>query len=609
MKVLFYSPFSNIWSHSFPEALIAEGLVKQGADVVTVRCGGMLDQHCVAMAAAGVGPRDSQAKKQQVCRACMKRRDLLDASMPFPSEIMDDQILPSDRAAAEAAVQQTTRTNWTELTIDGVPLPRYAAYEILLNYKLVGSHIPDDLWDLYLDQLRMTVVVYTIAVRMIARHRPDHVVVFNRLYSVNHAFCAAAEKVGIPSYTLQGGGHVSRRAETMTMFRDAKSLADVFPTRAWRDYTARPIGTTEVQLVGEHFSGLLEGSSAFAYSSEFEASDPAVLRSRFEVPEDAPVLLIPMSSEDEINAARLADALPSSNGQISVFAGQFDWIEFLLGYARAHPERHFIIRVHPRMFPNKRENVLSPVVDHLMSLLDARPSYVSLNLPSDQVSLYDIMQIVDVVLSYRSSVGAELAAFGIPVVVPANADFFTYPDEINLVGRTPEDYGTKIDAAIAAGWSIDNTRRAFRWFAFLFTRIAADFSDSVQDRPIAIRPKKPGFRLWLWRNAVYLFTQFGPLIRERMALRNRSFSVTSQQLFLDVFQNDRNNLAESKLWPPIVSTPSEETELLTGYLDGLVSTVWKGIDSPDSLTNRIRAHIATPYPPLSARRPSPRTHD
>ena len=157
------------------------------------------------------------------------------------------------------------------------------------------------------------------------------------------------------------------------------------------------------------------------------------------------------------------------------------------------------------------------------------------------------------------------------------------------MGVTKEDYAAKIGTAIAAGWSIENTRRAFRWFAFLFSRIAVDFSDSVQERPIAIRPKKPGLRLWLWRKAVYLFIQFGPLIRERLALRNRKFAVSSQQLFLDVFEHDRDNLAESALWAPVVSTEKEEAALLAGYLDGLAATLWKDIATPQSLTGRIRA--------------------
>jgi hypothetical protein len=245
------------------------------------------------------------------------------------------------------------------------------------------------------------------------------------------------------------------------------------------------------------------------------------------------------------------------------------------------------------MFPNKRESVTSPVVAELTELLADAPANVTLNLPSDEVSLYDLMQVVDVVLSYRSSVGAELAAFGIPVVVPSNAEFFTYPAEINLVGATEEDYAEKIGQAIAAGWSLDNSRRAFRWFAFLFSRVAVDFSDSVSARPIAMRPKKPGLRLWLWRKAVYVFIQFGPLVRERIALRNRRFPASSQDLFLDVLEHDRDSLADSVMWSPVASSEREETMLLDGYLANLAATLWKAISIEDSLTGRIRAHTKT----------------
>ncbi len=593
MKVLFFSPFANIWDHSFPEALIAEGLVKQGADVLYVRCDGMLNAHCVAMAATGVDYRDSAATRAQVCRACIKRRMLIDNTMQFPSTVMDPLVTPADRDEAERICASVNRETWPNTMVNGVPLARYAAYEFILDHKLVGTHIPAALWDLYLDQLRNTILVFRIAQRIIAAESPTHLVVFNRLYSANHAFAAAAESVGIPTFTLQGGGHITRRAETMTMYRGSLSLADVFDAAAWQTYSRTPIGADEVALVGEHFSGLLEGSSAFAYSSAFEASDPVALRERFGIPLDSRVLLAPLSSEDEINAARLADALPHSNGQVSLFDGQFAWIAYLLEYAATHPRLHMIIRLHPRLFPNKRDNVQSPIVDELMALLASPPTNVTLNLPTDDVSLYDIMQIVDVLLSFRSAVGAEVAAFGTPVVVPANSDFFTYPDEINLIGRTIDEYSAMIDRALDDGWSIENSRRAFRWYAFLFSRVAVDFSDSVHARPIGIRPRKPGFRLWLWRKLVYLFIQFGPLVRERIALRNRRFPASSRELFMDVLGHQRGNLADSALWHKVKSSPRAETALLEDYLGSLANGLWKSIVVDDSLAGRIRAGVSS----------------
>lgn len=592
VKVILFSPFSNIWEHSFPEALVAEGLTDRGASVLAVRCNGMLVSHCVAMSAAGVTAESPLKVRQQVCTACIKRRDLLDNTMPFDSVILDNLVRPDDRAQAAAARDAVTRENWTEFEFEGVPLGRHAAYEFLLDNKILGTDIPERLWPQYLNKLDQAVQTFLAGRRLLEAERPDRVLVYNRLYAVNHAFCEAAKALDIPTYTLQGGGHIVRRGETMTMFRDTQSLDEVFRTTAWATYRDQPIGASEVALVSEHFAGLLEANSAFAYSSAFEASQPTELRKKFDIPSGAPVLLVPLSSEDEINAARLADVLPATSNTTSLFADQFEWIAFLFEFAKSRPDVRVIIRLHPRMFPNKRENVLSPVVAKLMVLLDTRPENVSLNVPSDGVSLYDLMQIVDVLLNYRSSAGAELSAFGIPVVVPANRDFFTYPSEINLTGYTGQDYIAKIDQALKAGWSIEHTRRAFRWFAFLFSRIAVDFSESVHARPIAIRPKTPGLRLWLWRKMVWFVLQYGPLVRERIALRNRRIAPTSRDIFYDVLDKGLGSLAESANWPLSRNKPDEETRELNAFLTKLCTSEWKAVDDPQSLAGRIRGHLA-----------------
>lgn len=563
-----------------------------GASVLAVRCDRMYVSHCVAMSAAGVTANAPLKVRQQVCNACVSRRELLSAKFPFPSVLLDDFVEPADLAAAAEARLAVSLENWTDFELDGVPIGRHAAYEFLLDNKVVGTDISAALWPFYLDKLDHAVTTYLAAKRFLECERPDRVLVYNRLYAVNHAFCEAAKILGIATYTLQGGGHIVRRAETMTMFRDTQSLADVFHTSAWRNYLAAPVGKAEVELVSEHFSGLLQANSAFAYSSAFEASHPSDLRRRFDVPLGSKVLLVPLSSEDEINAARLADVLPPESDIASLFKDQFEWISFLFTFARNHPHLHFIIRLHPRMFPNKRENVLSPIVGALMELLNEAPGNVSLNLPSDNVSLYDLMQIVDVLLNFRSSAGAELAAFGIPVVVPLNRDFFTYPDELNRVGATPDEYSAKIMEAIDIGWSLEQSRIAFRWFGFLFSRVAVDLSESVHSRPSAIRPKKPGLKLWVWRKMVWFIVQYGPLLRERLALRNRSKNPRSSEIFFDVLTHGLGSLAESTSWPSIESTVEAETAAIDDYFRLLISHEWKDVDDPHSLAGKIRAHLA-----------------
>ena len=591
MKALFFSPFANIWEHSFPEGLVAEGLKENGLEIVTVRCAGLYESFCVAMSAAGLTAADSEKKKKQVCGACIKRRNLLDKDFGFNSLVTENFLDERDISIARDLVDSATTENWPTLELNGIPIGRYAAYEFLLNYKIMGTSVPPELFGTLLNQLKNSVLTLLAAEKILDSEEPDYVVTYNRLYGVNHAFLAVAEARGIPTYTLQGGGHITHRGETMTMFRESQTQFQLFHSESWRTYQQSPIGPTEVDLVSSHFEGLLEGSSAFAYSSAFEASDPQLLREQFTIPQDAKVVLIPMSSEDELNAAQLADLLPDTSGLPNLFEDQFAWIRFIFEYARQRPQVKFILRLHPRMYPNKRENVIAPVVARVMELLEEAPENIIVNLPSDNVSLYDLMQILDVVLGYRSSVGAELAAFGLPVVSPANKDFFTYPSEINRTGMTTQDFTQKLDDALLEGWSIENVRKSFRWYAYLFSRIAVDFSESVSAKPIAIRPKKPGFKLWLWRKMVFLIITFGPLIRERLALRGRSASQLSKDVFFDVIVNGHGSVAESTAWPNSSNSLEQETQLLEMYLNNLSNGIWKDISTPNSLAGRMRATL------------------
>jgi hypothetical protein len=135
-------------------------------------------------------------------------------------------------------------------------------------------------------------------------------------------------------------------------------------------------------------------------------------------------------------------------------------------------------------------------------------------------------------------------------------------------------------------------RIVYRWFAFLFTRIAVDFSDSVSAKPSAIRPKKPGLRLWMWRKMVFLIIQFGPLIRERLALRGRTSSEATKDIFADVIVNHRGSLAESVKWPQRSDDEATETALLRERLTSLDEHAWKAFTSEKSLAATVKKYLA-----------------
>ena len=48
-KCIFFSPYSEIWAHAYPESKVIEALVQKKWEVETVRCNGLLNEYCTPM--------------------------------------------------------------------------------------------------------------------------------------------------------------------------------------------------------------------------------------------------------------------------------------------------------------------------------------------------------------------------------------------------------------------------------------------------------------------------------------------------------------------------------------------------------------------------------
>jgi len=596
VRIAVFSPFANIWEHSYPEALVASGLAERGWDVTYVTCTEEFQTRCVAMEAAGLNHATPLAQRQSVCRACHKRRDLLTSTFDFASRTLNSLVSAIEKREIENLLSTVTPDNWKIFSVDGEPLGRYAAYELWVGNKVSSDNIPAELWGYYLDDLRSTLIAYYAGKNLTTTTKFDAVLFYNEHYSVNHAFSAAVEKNGVPAYSIHGGWHVVHRGESLSMMRSGYIMSNVYESTTWQSALNTPISPDDVDRVASHLEGLWAANSAFAYSSALEGRSASSVRDQFGIDPTKKVLLATMSSLDEILGMQVIGAAPETHNQTKLFPDQFQWIECLTSFAASNPDVHIILRLHPRMFPNKREAKMAPVVEHIMALQSSIPSNVTLNVPDDNVSLYDLVQIVDVLLNYSSTVGSELLAMGVPVVVPWSSYFHAYPIELNRTGRTLSEYETAIRTAIDEGWSIENARKAFRWYAFLFGRIAVDLSESVSSKPNAMRPKKPGLRLRLWKFATWVALQYGPMVRERLALRRRSLPPGAIDIFNDTLGHRLDSVSESHLWPKSKSTQCVETAALEDFFRNLVDNQWSEVTESDSLAGRVRADVP-PAPP------------
>jgi hypothetical protein len=474
MRILVFAPHAAFWGHAFPEALICEALAQAGHEIVYVGCGRQLRRLCVPMSAQGYSADTEEKLRLAVCAQCEGNDALIRNGFGLAGPHISELIEPADERLIDETISAVTRKSAPEVVLHDVPVGRLALYQLVIQNKRMTLDFSDVEWNEYLIQLRNTLYALCAGRHLIESNRPDRVVVYNSLYSVNRAVCLLAEKAGIPYYFLHAGGNLSCRLQTLFIGRgDAYSHAAHMLDR-WPEFRDRPCRPGDLDLVTRHLLELFRAKSGFVYSRpksrvHFDA------RTRFGLGDGQKLLLATMSSHDEEFAAQYVGAVVRRRA--SAFESQNAWIEALFNFARRRPDVFIVVRVHPREFPNRRETMLSDHARHLQATLRNLPSNAAVNWPSDEISLYDFIDQTDVVLNAWSSAGRELAHFGLPVVIYA-PELQLFTTDLFYVGETESEYFAAIDCALVEGWSARRIRLAYRWSVFEFSRSTIALNDS-----------------------------------------------------------------------------------------------------------------------------------
>lgn len=487
MKILFFAPHSAIWVHAFPEALVAEAAAQQGNEIIYVGCGGQLDSYCVAMSAFGVSYEASPSEKKQVCGLCKKNLEIIRKNFGFRGGDLSELVDSTDLSYADELVSLVTPENCLDLSVDEIDVGRIALYELLLHAKKSAIDFNSNEWERYQDSLKNTILVLRVMKKIFDETQPDRVVVYNALYSVNRIVCKLAELRGIPEYFLHAGENIANRLQTLMLDRGHNFSHYQYMRNKWVEISQNPCPENAMKAATDHFLEVIKGRSPLAYSS---ANGSEVdLRKFFRIEEDQKVICATMSSYDEMFAAETIGALPSDIKLL--FPKQVDWIRALIQYVANRRDLNLIIRIHPREFPNKRDGVLSAHAKMLKSALSILPSNVSVNWPTDKVSLYDLANIVDVFANAWSTAGEEMVLLGIPVVLYSH-ELVMYTSDLNFVGTTEQEYFQQIELALKEGWSSERIRKAYRWSGMKLGYASLDISESFftsenQKRSLIVR--------------------------------------------------------------------------------------------------------------------------
>jgi hypothetical protein len=475
MKIVCFSPNDAVWLWTFPQAQFLETLQQRGDEIVYVYCDREFSSFCMSMASARVSFADAPARKREICDMCVERSQLVRSRFNFPSRPLKSFLTDGDRRTADQLSATAAVGDLAVFELFGAPIGKFAMFETVIQTKSITSVLTPDAESYYRANFRNTYLSACASSRMLDELKPDIGLSYHTAYAYNRTFQRLAEARNIPVWFLNASLNV---AETSTHLIAARSDPECFYRKLlddWLRFRGVPCNATDLGRATDHLIGLM-GGGGFGYSNAISRGDGGPLE-KLGCPGDKKILLAALSSYDEILAAELSGfgwALENS-----IFESQIEWVKWLFDFVRDRSDVHLIVRVHPREFSAGDIGRQSDHARLLQVVFAEKPHNVSINLPSDQISIYELLMHVDAVLIAWSSAASDAGMLGIPAVTYCE-DILLFPRELVFSAKSREQYRVLIERALAEGWSLERARGFFRWAVLALVRTRVDMTNGAR---------------------------------------------------------------------------------------------------------------------------------
>ncbi len=462
-KIVFFTPHAGIWPHALPESFLAKCLDDDKFEIARISCDRVFNSHCTVMEAFRIAPESDAEKKETACKNCIANSRILRSSYRGRDLRINEYLTAEDREEAEKAAGRLTRENIHAFSHFGVEVGKIASYEILLKYKKTSLTFADAEFAHYRIYVKNALLALMAFRRFYDEWHPDIMLSYSPQYGVNGACARYCELQGTRSYLMEGSSNIKERYKAMRIW-DWTAFGLTNPAlKYWRGVDQSGITPKDIERAAGHKDFLLKAQSFSVYSEP--VTNLFDLRAHFKVPAGAKVLLASMSSYDEVFSAYVIDRFPPNKYLSPVFSTQLDWIKATIPFFASHPELFLIIRIHPRTFPNKRENVMASEHGVLADLLADLPPNVRANFPADKISIYDLYGQIDALVTGWSATGVEAMTYGVPVVT-YDRNLPSYPASIHYTGDSREEYFENLSKAASAGRSEKVKDGGYGWMAF-----------------------------------------------------------------------------------------------------------------------------------------------
>jgi hypothetical protein len=460
LRIAIFAPFSLIHNHQLAEYRVAAALKQEGCEIDFITCKSGLPGFCTVMESLRENPSIDPRRKKEICNSCESKSNAVTDRLKTHKISFYEN---SNQANQSFELLKIYNEELQDKMFLDVNVGRLALYETLLKFKKTNTNLNQEQQFYFLQTLNNALVTASSTERFLSNRKIDKVILYSPQYAVPGAFAAVAEKFGIECFFMEGSSNFLERYSHIRIWR-------------WKDYgLSQPamynldrfssycVNSSAKRRAINQIKTLEKAGSFSVYSSKPKGSKT---RDHFEIKGFKKIVLLSMSSYDEVYSAVLLGRFPREKLEGVVFKNQYEWLEKTITWFSSQPDYALIIRPHPRDFPNSRENRFAEHIKDWEAVLENLPNNVFVDAPANNFSIYDHFKEVDLVLTGWSFTGIEALFRGIPVV-SYDEKLPSFPATIHLTGSSQESYFRNIKVALGTSTHGINRDLAIKWLAYL----------------------------------------------------------------------------------------------------------------------------------------------
>ena len=490
MKILSFLPHSGLWKLKFPRSIILESLKKNGHEIHEIKCREALNNYCIVMMSKVPHKNSnlfSSREKKEICSDCIKKSDILSKEFKF-FDIDFEKVNNKQREIINFEISKINKKNFMNYKYNSINIGKYCLSEIVLMTKKKSLNLSKNEWDDYLNNIKNSIITIDFFEDLFQKNKYDLILTSNGFYSCMKVAQDVAKKYQIKNLDINQNRNFYKQLNSFQICKDNDVVAYKEMLSEWDNLKKFPLNHDQMISTSKHIDLLISGDSNNEFIDNNSIHHNFNIRNFFKIKKNKKIVLVCTSSEDETLSYLFMNAVLSDKELL--FTTQIDWIKNLINYAKKNQDLHFIIRIHPREYKNYSHSLSSEMYEQILESVKDIPENISINLPSQKISIFQAVQDVDLVLNSWSSVGKDLALLGVPVIT-YGIKHLCYPIDLNipLTSDRVDDYFKLVRESIKNGWNYKRIINAYRWCYLEFDYSAVSLEDSVSIQNLKIKKK------------------------------------------------------------------------------------------------------------------------